>query len=107
MIQHFFAAASTVLLATCGVAGNPTVTVDDRPPAPVVAACERTVFTGWDDVPSCDMDGSQTWILSEDVKWYDHVYLDYLAECQDSGGVFAYHDWDDPEVTVTCINVDY
>ena len=72
-----------------------------------VISCERTVFTDWESIPTCDMNGSQTWILTDDVKWYDYVYLDYLEECQNLGGIFSYHDWDDAEVTVTCINVDY
>ena len=67
--------------------------------------CARTIFTSWDgdDIPTCDMDGSQTWILSDEVSDLD--INDPTLYCNDRGGTHAVSPTD--PTTHYCINLDY
>lgn len=68
-------------------------------------ACARIVFTGWDgdDIPTCDLDGSQTWVLSDEAT--DMDLSDPTTYCNDRGGIHAVSPTD--PTTHYCFNLDY
>jgi hypothetical protein len=75
-----------------------------QPAERIVPACPSTVWTGWNEVPACDMDGSQTWVLTAEAS---ETYSEKEARkvCQRAGGVFALEPQD--PATHYCIDVDY
>ncbi len=87
-----------LILAVFGGTGNHVVTEPEPEPEP----CPATVWSSWYSVPSCDLDGSQTWILSDEST---DLFLDPVAVCADMGGVHAMAG--PSPVTHYCIDVDY
>jgi len=98
VIRSFLAGPAALVLSVCGVncAGSQPVTV------PVPVSCPATTWSGWGDVPPCDLDGSQTWIL---VGESDFWTVDPAGDCAGAGGVYSVSVTD--PVTHYCIDVDY
>ena len=93
-----------VTLASCA----PLLPAERIDNPPVIESCNRTVFTSWNesDIPTCDLDGSQTWILADEASdLYSIVDSDWQTYCQNSGGVYAINPVD--PVTIYCMDVDY
>lgn len=73
-------------------------------PAEVQPACPTTTWSGWDEIPDCDLNGPQTWIWSDeqtDLEWVGNL----RSYCHDAGGVYAYDNYD--PATHYCIDIDY
>jgi hypothetical protein len=110
--SNFLALAS---LSVVSFAGNAIVINDladnnldtaDRVGVTVIEPCHRIVFTSWadDDLPDCDMDGSQTWVLSDEDSDLD-LDRDLTGYCNSIGGIHSISPTDPP--THYCLNVDY
>ncbi len=88
----------TVLTASCIAVPAPALA-----PTTSVEACSSTTWSSWNQIPSCDLDGSQTWVLADEAS--DITFTDPAAECDHAGGVYAVSVTD--PFTLYCIDVDY
>lgn len=77
---------------------------DEPPPPPAIEACAPTTWSSWGEIPTCDLDGSQTWILTDEATDLTHI-ADPRTDCQNMGGVFALEPYD--PMTLYCIDIDY
>jgi hypothetical protein len=81
----------------------PTITTTDETPT----TCPRTHYSAWDAIgpQPCDLDGSQTWILVDEMTDLPFTFDAAESICHDSGGIFTYH-LTNP-ATAYCIDIDY
>ena len=96
------AGVGMTLTAACPTP-TPPPTVPE--PAPVQAPCPPTTWSDWNTIPDCDLNGSQTWILVSDELPNRDAAFALMNECHDSGGVWAYDDYD--VIVAYCIDIDY
>jgi hypothetical protein len=98
-IPALFMVGATVE-ASQGTAGG-----DLEPAERITFACPVTTWSSWDTIPACDLDGSQTWILADEMTDLNTDAIELQDFCWSMGGVYAENGWD--PMTAYCIDVDY